>query len=344
MAYSKQKNPSIQWIFQKSTDVSDKDAKIDKRASYSKSALLYQQISSYAIELNSDIPANGIYESFTVWQLAGWLIDNYYEYKNEMKEYPYKNMSRNNRIEAKLEGVKSKVQSLKILDLIEEKGLIKASRGDENTMSLSFTSSGYLLAWIIEGLLDEKRQASNIQIWNVLEYNYRDRPSSFDFFAFRLTEKFKEQGLFDELVGDVLRDRATDPQWNINTVLELIYSLSIPDRRKVKFFYELWIQTLNELDVSQRSIVMQYIKLNLGRIIEERLEYIRGYEELRYDLRDNPAMLAVEGKCNNCNHPSPVAFNLLEYIQIEELPYAVNGIICPRCGYSNTVSILSPTF
>ena len=172
-------------------------------------------------------------------------------------------------------------------------------------MSLRFTNSGYLFGWIIEGLEEEKRPASNIQICNILEYNYRDRPSSFDFFALRLTEKFKEQGLFDELIADALRDRVTDPCLNINTMLELIYSLSIPDRRNVKFLYELWIQTLNELNVNQRIIVMQYIKLNLGRMIEESLEDMRGYEELRYSLRDKPGMLAVEGKCNNCNHSSP---------------------------------------
>ena len=143
-------------------------------------------------------PANGTYESFIVWQLTGWLIDNYYEYKNEMKEYPYKNMSRNNRIEAKLEGVKSNVRSLKILDLIEEKGLIKASRGDEKTMSLSFTNFGYLLAWIIEGLHEEQRQTGNIQICNALEYNHKDRSSSFDFFGLALIKKYRSHGLFEE--------------------------------------------------------------------------------------------------------------------------------------------------
>ena len=78
MAYGKQKNPSIQWIFEKDNDTSDR---------YSDSALLYQRILSYAIELNNDFPANGIYESFTAWQLTGWLIDNYHKYQNEMKEY-----------------------------------------------------------------------------------------------------------------------------------------------------------------------------------------------------------------------------------------------------------------
>ena len=134
----KQKNPSIQWIFEKCNDLSER---------YSDSALLYQLIIYYAIKLNNEFPTNIIYKSFTIWQLTGWLINNYYIYRNEMKDIPFRNMSRNNRIENKLDGVESKVNSLKILNLIEEKGMRKASRGEKQTMSLSFTHSGYLLAW-----------------------------------------------------------------------------------------------------------------------------------------------------------------------------------------------------
>ena len=127
MAYEKQKIPSIQRIFEKDNDTSER---------YSDSALLYQLIMSYAIELNNDFPANGIYESFTAWQLTDWLIDNYHKFQNEMKEIPFRNMDRNKRIQNKLDGVESKVNSLKILDLIEEKGLVKASRGKEQTIDL----------------------------------------------------------------------------------------------------------------------------------------------------------------------------------------------------------------
>jgi hypothetical protein len=213
-------------------------------------------------------------------------------------------------------------------------------------MSLSFTNSGYLLAWIIEGLQEKKRKASNIQICNVLEYNYKDRPSSFDFFALLLTEKFKEQGLFDELVANALRDRVADPRWNINTMLELVYSLSIPDKRNGKLFYEIWIQTLNELDVSQKKIVMQYVKLNIGRLIEMDLKYPKGYEELRYRLRDKPNLLAVEGVCNNrrSTHLCPLTMNLIDYIKIDKSPYTPSGMTCPRCGSSNTLSITLPYY
>ena len=76
MAYEKQKIPSIQRIFEKDKSSSER---------YSDSALLYQRILSYAIELNNDFPANGIYKSFTAWQLTGWLFDNYHTFQNEKK-------------------------------------------------------------------------------------------------------------------------------------------------------------------------------------------------------------------------------------------------------------------
>jgi hypothetical protein len=331
----KAKKPSIQWIFEKCNDSSEH---------YSDNALLYQYIILYAIELNNEFPTNGVYKSFTIWQLTGWLIDNYHKYRNEMTEFRYKNMTRNNRIAAKLDGVENKVNSLKILDLVEEKGMKKASRGEKQTMDLSFTHSGYLLAWIIESIDNKKREISNNQIYKVLEYNYKDRSTSFDNFALRMTEKYRSLSLFEEFVISTLRDRVNDPKWHIDNMPELIDSLIIPDYRKASQFYNIWLESLNELEEDQRNVVMQYVKLNIGRIIEKDVKYLRGYEERQYKLRDKPHMLAVEVVCNNrnCNRPSSLPMNLIDYIKIEKSPYTPSGMTCPWCGSSNTLSISLP--
>jgi hypothetical protein len=336
MAYRKRKNPSIWWIFEKCEDAS---------GCYTGSALLYQCIMSYAIELNKECLTNGNYESFTTWQLTDWLITNHDKYRIEMKHIPYRNMTRKNRIAAKLDGVTSKVGSLMILNLIEEKGLTKASRGKKQTTSLGFNESGYLLGWIIESVIETKRQNGNIQIYKILEHNYKDRPSSFDNFALRLMEKFRVQGVFEEFTANTLRERVNDPKWHIDSMSELISSLSMPDFgnvSKTKLFHDIWFETLNELEENQRNIIMQYVKLNLGRRIENQLLLLRGYEELRYSLRDKPNILAVEGVCNNCNRPCHSAMDLVEYIEIEKSPYLLKGMDCPWCRSSDTVSIQVP--
>jgi hypothetical protein len=333
MAYSKQKNPSIQWIFEKCNETSER---------YNDNALLYQRILSYAIELNSEFHVNGVYESFTVWELTGWLIDNYHKYQNEMKDIPYKNMNRSKRIAAKYDGVESKLKSLQILDLIEEKGPIGASRGKEQTISLSFTHSGYLLARIIDSFNEEKRHASDIQIYKVLEYNYNDRSSSFELFALALIERYRSRDLFEELVVNTLRDRVNDSNWQIDSMLELIDSLSIPNFRNAKLFYTIWLQTLNEFEESQRNIVMQYVKLNIGSLIEKHLKYRRSYEEMRYILRDKPNMLAVEGTCNSCKLTCSSEMKLIDFFRIEKSPYSPSGMTCPWCGSSDTLSVSLP--
>jgi hypothetical protein len=333
MAYRKRKNPSIRWIFERRQDQSGR---------YTDTALLYQRIMSYALELNRECPTNGNYESFTTWKLTDWLMDNYYQYKIEMTDYSYRNMTRNNRIAAKLDGVMGKVRPLKILDLVEEKELTKASRGKEHTTILGFTQSGYLLGWIIESFDASNRQHSSIQIYRILEHSHKNRPSSFDNFALRLMEKFKDQNLFEEFIANTLRERVNDPRWHIDSVLELINSLSIPDFgniSKAELFHDIWFEALSELEENQRNIVMQYVKLNLERSIEEQLLLVRGYEELRYSLRDKPNILAVEGVCKNCSHPCHKAMNLVEYIEIEKSPYLLRGINCPWCGSLDTVSI-----
>ena len=179
-----------------------------------------------------------------------------------------------------------------------------------------------------------------------MEYNYKDRPSSFDLFALALIEKYRSQGLFEELVVNTLRDRVNDPTWHIDNMPELIDSLTIPDMRNAKLFYDIWLQTLNELEENQRNIVMQYVKLKIGRLIEMHLKYLRGYEELRFGLRHYPNQLAVEGICNNseCNHPYALPMNLVDYIKIDKSPYTPSGMTCPWCGSSNTLSISLPYY
>jgi hypothetical protein len=222
----------------------------------------------------------------------------------------------------------------------------KASRGEKQTMSFSFTHSGYLLAWIIHSFEEKKRPASGIQIYKVLEYNYKDRSSSFDIFALRMTEKYRSLGLFEELVVSTLRDRVNDPKWHINNMHELIDSLSIPDYRNASQFSNIWLETLNDLEEDQRNVVMQYVKLNVSRMIEKRLKYVRGYEELRYKLLDKPHMLAVEVVCNNrnCNRTSSLRMNLIDYIKIDKSPYTLSEMTCPWCGLSNTLSISLPYY
>lgn len=163
------------------------------------------------------------------------------------------------------------MRSFKDLDLVEENGIKKASKGQEQTMSLSFTHFGYLLAWIIDSLNEEKRQACDIQIYKLLEFNHKDRSSSFDLFVLALIEKYRSQGLFEELIVNTLRDRLNEPRWQIDSMLELIDSLTVPNFRNSKLFYGIWLQTLNELEENQRNIVMQYVKLNLGSLIEKHL-------------------------------------------------------------------------
>ena len=147
-----------------------------------------------------------------------------------------------------------------------------------------------------------------------------------------------------ELVVHTLRDRVNDRRWHIDNMLELIDSLSIPNLRNAKLFYDIWLQTLNELEENQRNIVMQYIKLNIGMMIEKHLKYLRGYEEMQYRLRDKPNMLVVEGVCNSCKHPCSLRMELIDYFKIEKSPYTPSGMTCPQCGSSNTLSISLPYY
>jgi hypothetical protein len=153
------------------------------------------------------------------------------------------------------------VRHLIFLEIVKEKVMKKASNGEKQAISLSFTHAGYLLAWIINSFEEKNRPASDIQIYKILEYIHRESSSSFEFFALALMEKYRSLELFEELVGSTLRDRVNNTRWQIDTVSGLIDSLSIPNLTNANLFYHIWLQTLNELEENQRDIVMQYVKL-----------------------------------------------------------------------------------
>ena len=110
-----------------------------------------QYVLSYSIILNNECPDNKTdFNHFSIWEIAGWLIEKYPKFRDEFNNLSGWRLTRDNRIQAKFDGIESKVKKLAYLELIEVvKGHIEGSNADTN---YRFTESGYLLAWIIEAL------------------------------------------------------------------------------------------------------------------------------------------------------------------------------------------------
>ena len=67
--------------------------------------------------------------------------------------------------------------------------------------------------------------------------------------------------------------------------------LHFTDKKKANLYSQLWSETMNELDEETKKYVLQHIKLEIEGIMGEQVKYIRGFEELRFQLMDQPNIL-----------------------------------------------------
>ncbi len=91
---------------------------------------------------------------------------------------------------------------------------------------------------------------------------------------------------------------------NMNELFSNLGILHFTDKGKANLYSQLWSETMDELDEEMKKCVLQHIKLEIEGIMGEQVKYIRGFEELRFELRDQPNILALEGVCQSRGHAS----------------------------------------
>jgi hypothetical protein len=159
-------------------------------------------------------------------------------------------------------------------------------------------------------------------------------------------KNIKKNGVFGEFVVNRLRTRLTDPQIQIMNIKELFMNLGIlhfADKDKADLYSRLWSETMDELDEEVKEHVLQQIKLELEWEMGQQVKYIRGFEELRFQLRDRSNILALEGVCQSCGLPSPIQIETMEYLENTKL--LTNDPILVRCRRCNKdASITVPQF
>jgi hypothetical protein len=299
---------------------------------YTYDALLYQEILRCSTMHNDKYPE---FKTFTVWELTGYLIDHFLPLINEFKELSKRNKSRHNKIASKLERIETKIDNFAKLGLVEQLEPSRASRGSTITNRYQYTESGCLIAWVLESVKSRKKLLAEEQIYNMLDVGAEDNPSSYDLFTSRLYAKYRNRGVFGEFVIDVLRARLEAPKVKIMNMKDLFLNLGIlhvTNKERADLYSELWTETMNELDEETKKYVLQHIKLEIEQEMEQQVKYTRGFEELRFQHRDQPNILALEGVCQSCGRPSPIPIEIMEYLEnTKSLPNDPMLLRCRMC-------------
>jgi hypothetical protein len=330
MVFTVIKIPTIQDIFRKCKD-----------GSYTKEALLYQDILRYSLgELNTTEKSS---YQFKVWELAEWLITHNLEMAADYKNPSASHMTKTNKIQARIGRVKRHINILLYLGLIGDVGQSKETKGQELITVYSYTEFGLLIALLIMAFTseNEKREKAIRCIYKIFADNFRDNPSSFDQFCLSLIYKLHKNNLFESYVKTLIETFSTKiPITNVDVFFNnsIVIELNEEDSKK---FMKLRREALDELNPDIKRYFMHKQKLEIERKMFGVSTNLKGFEKMVFELRNDYENIAAEGFCQRCQLYIPVKLSLLGYL---DQTYLVDKItaICPACKVQN--SMLIPSF
>jgi hypothetical protein len=95
-------------------------------------------------------------------------------------------------------------------------------------------------------------------------------------------------------------------------------------------FFNLWRDSVAELDSDVRFRFYHHIKLDFEREARDECHAFAAFERLRYRMKHEPNSIVVEGHCNTCGLYRPAAFKLDGYMEMLHRAYP-KGVIVTRC-------------
>jgi hypothetical protein len=266
-------------------------------------------------------------KSFRIWNLTRWLLEVHQEFVNYYKDPSTRTTTISNRVEARQERVASKVEDLAKLGLISQIRTAKQTKGTGIVRIFQFTPVGHAIAWIIESTGD-KRELAIEKLYELFQDNFKDEPSCNDMFNSIYYRKIKELGLFGLFI-DRYRQQLKSDVINRQGFFQQLLILPGYDTDSDIHFYELWKDSIMELDQDTRMRLYHHLKLDLERKAEYECHAFRNFESLRFKVRDTPQSVVVEGHCNACGYISN-AFGFDYYMGLAIRNYR-NGVIKSLC-------------
>jgi len=289
--------------------------------------LLYQDILRYSI--------NGKYKeddgkSFRLWYLIKWLLEVNQHFIDYFKLPKKRNYTIANRIDDRTSTILGKVQDLAKLGLIEQIGTAKQTKGTGTVRIFQFTPVGHVIAWILESMNMSKRELAINRLYELFQDNFKDEPSCNDMFNSIYYRKIKELGLFGLFIDRYREQLESDVIYRQGFFQQLLI-LPGYDTDSDIHFYKLWNDSIMELDPDTRMHLYHHLKLDFERKAEYECHAFRNFEIFRFQWRDNPRSLVVEGHCIACGYISRI-FEFNEYMRLAISNYR-NGVIKLLCVY-----------
>ena len=268
-------------------------------------AKLYRDVLRYGTSLQID-------EFFKSRELTKWLLKHNDEFINAYSGFPESHTNINNRIENRLERVTKCLDALKEMNLIRIRKT-KATKGDSTTNEYALSVLGLLIGLFLESETTSKKAEIYHKIFSIFELMFEDHPTSMETFCLIFFHKLRDKGLFEEHIDNAMQFFFYDYlSWN-----KLQYFLCFPltgEKRKER--WELWNQTLEELEDYKKGLFLYQLKIYFEYFMEKHVEAPDVYEISRIKFAGLEYLnhIVIEAKCSKCKLFYAYAVPVLNYL------------------------------
>jgi hypothetical protein len=264
--------------------------------------------------------------------LGKWLLENNAELRNFYSDYKRRNTPIKNRLHNHENRIKHKIDDLISMNLIYLKGRVLASKVDHQVQIYEITMEGKFLALLIKSMNIENtyNTKSNYrsksegnesifldnQLYEILNSLLLNNDSYFIIFYRNYLKKFYDKQLFYKFKRYLYNLCYENKEiQNINDLLKstIVYDLLPQDLNDRRTFYDIWKETLKELDPESKQIILYNLKIYLESCFRKSSNIIRSYEKSHFDNRINYENIVVSGNCEKCLSYNIKSYSIMDY-------------------------------
>jgi hypothetical protein len=301
--------------------------KKDEGGNYNDNARMYQDI----IIFGSTIPEN---KEFKLQDLASYLLYNNAELEDQYKR---SKLNESNIIENIVQGVKRNVDDLVGLRVMIQAGEVKQEQGTELVPIFKYTLFGYILSLIIQSL----RTDINVEdkLYDLFQRLLKVRPDyiqSYIIFTSNWLKKMHEKGYFGRYISILkkLISSISNIEEFVSILQRTVNITFFHERANAVIYIQTWKETINELEAEVRKLYLYDLKLSIDVIVGQKALTLE-YEKLRFTLRDDVEVVALEGYCSECKQCPVLPMKIVQYYS--HLVHAftpLKGLVmqCSKCN------------
>jgi hypothetical protein len=259
-----------------------------------------------------------------------WLIENHHPFK---EEFTGSHIPGSYRLHAKRNYIKSRMEALIRLGLIEQHGTAKAKKNQSDTPIYKFTFGGWIVGTIlIASKTSQRSTRSDVTRRAVLlisAYLKHNKMSTFHFLSNFFTKCEQEQCYGNDGFVHMLQVLFSYlyPSEGYNPRQSRIAVMCIPT------LYEdlqgIFFQTLNELDEKTRKLLLLQFKMDIETNYSyEQMdpESVRDWELMRFENIQNYSKVTLFGYCKECKLSYPFVMDMFAFIRLPDIFGVEHGI------------------